>query len=203
MHRDCVQQHRWDTAKAKCLGGLEIDARRDSGVPVGRKALHQSIFQQSVRSLNVKMGMVRPTRESCTRTKMTIISIVDDDRIVREAMADLLRSLGYEATTFESAEDFLESCNLAQTSCLITDLHMPGLDGLELQSRLIAQGHQTPIIFITAYPEERFRKRAMNAGAAGFLNKPFTEDALINCVESALNSSTSSSRHKPAAHPGK
>src|ERR1700751_1245802 len=135
------------------------------------------------------MGMVRPIRESCIRIKMTIISIVDDDRIVREALADLLRSLGYEATTFESAEDFLESRSLAQTSCLITDLHMPGLDGLELQSRLIAQGHQTPIIFVTAYPEEQFRKRAMNAGAVGFLSKPLIEDVLIHCVETALNGS--------------
>jgi FixJ family two-component response regulator len=124
------------------------------------------------------------------RTKMTIISIVDDDCGVREAMANLLRSLGYEVTTFDSAEDFLESGRLGRTSCLITDLHMPDLDGLELQSRLIAQGHQTPVIFVTAYPEERFRKRAMNAGAVGFLSKPLIEDALIHCVESALNGST-------------
>jgi FixJ family two-component response regulator len=74
------------------------------------------------------------------------------------------------------------------TSCLITDLHMPGLDGLDLQSRLIVQGHHTPMIFVTASPEERFRKRAINAGAVGFLSKPFTEDALIHCVETALAS---------------
>jgi FixJ family two-component response regulator len=120
---------------------------------------------------------------------MKIIAIVDDDCIVREAMADLLQSLGYEVTTFESAEHFLESASLTETSCLITDLHMPGLDGLELQSRLIAQGNPTPVIFVTAFPEERFRKRAMNAGAVGFLSKPFAEDALINCVEAALTGS--------------
>ena len=121
---------------------------------------------------------------------MAIISIIDDDCIVREAMADLLQSLGYDARTFESAEDFLESGSLAETSCLITDLHMPGLDGLELQSRLIAQGQPTPVTFVTAFPEERFRKRAMNAGAVGFLSKPFSEDSLINCVETALSVAT-------------
>ena len=119
---------------------------------------------------------------------MKVISIIDDDRIVREAIADLLQSLGYEVTTFESAEDFLESGSLTHTSCVITDLNMPGLDGLELQSRLIAQGHPTPVIFVTAFPEERFRKRATDAGALGFLSKPFTEDALVHCMETALAS---------------
>jgi FixJ family two-component response regulator len=117
---------------------------------------------------------------------MTIVSIIDDNPIVREATADLIESLGYEVKTFESAEYFLESGFLAETCCLITDLQMPGLDGLELQTRLIAQGHATPVIFVTAFPEERFRQRAMTAGALGFLSKPFTEDALIRCVESAL-----------------
>jgi FixJ family two-component response regulator len=119
---------------------------------------------------------------------MTIISIIDDECIVREALADLLQSLGYDARIFESAEDFLESGSLAETSCLITDLQMPGLDGLELQNRLIAQGHATPVIFVTASSEERFRKRATDAGALGFLSKPFTEDALVHCMETALAS---------------
>jgi FixJ family two-component response regulator len=121
---------------------------------------------------------------------MPIVSIIDDDPIVREATADLLQSLGYEAKPFESAEHFLESGALAETSCLITDLQMPGLNGLELQTRLIAQGHSIPVIFVTAFPEERFRNRAMNAGALAFLSKPFAEDSLIKCVESALNQSS-------------
>ena len=125
--------------------------------------------------------------ESCTSTKMAIVSIIDDDPIVREGTADLLQSLGYDVATFESAEHFLESGRLVETSCLITDLQMPGLSGLELQSRLTAQGHAPPVIFITAFPEEKFRQRAMNAGARGFLSKPFTEATLIKCMESALN----------------
>ena len=125
---------------------------------------------------------MRRVLESCTKIKMTIISIVDDDPIVREAIADLLQSLGYEVKTFASTEHFFESGTLGETSCLITDLQMPGLGGLELQTRLIAQGHATPVIFVTAFPEERFRQRAMNAGAFGFLSKPFAEDALIKCL---------------------
>ena len=118
---------------------------------------------------------------------MTPISIIDDDPIVREAIADLVQSLGYEAATFDSAEQFLESGAVAETSCLITDLQMPGQSGLELQKQLLAEGHHTPVIFVTAFPEEKFRRRAMDAGAVGFLSKPFDDEALISCVETALN----------------
>ena len=120
------------------------------------------------------------------RRPMTV-SIIDDDQTVREATGDLVQSLGYEVATFESAERFLESGRLAETSCLITDLQMPGLSGLDLQGRLIAEGQRIPVIFITAFPEERFRRRAMNAGAVGFLSKPFDEEALIDCLDTALN----------------
>ena len=118
---------------------------------------------------------------------MTMISIVDDNRFVREAMGDLVQSLGYEAATFDSAEHFLQSGRLAETSCLFTDLQMPGLSGLALQSHLLAEGHRTPVIFITAVPEAKFRSRAKNAGAVGFLSKPFDEESLINCLDTALN----------------
>jgi FixJ family two-component response regulator len=120
---------------------------------------------------------------------MKVISIIDDDCIVRGAIADLLQSVGYEVTSFGSAEEFLGSGNLTEASCVITDLNMPSIDGLELQSRLAAQGYSIPLIFVTAFPEEKFRKRAMHAGAVGFLSKPFVEDALINCLERALNGS--------------
>jgi len=117
---------------------------------------------------------------------MKMISIIDDDHFARDAIGDLVQSLGYDVATFESAERFLESGRLAETSCLITDLHMPGLDGLELQSRLVADGDCTPVIFVTAFPEEKFRERAISAGAVGFLSKPFDESSLIHCLETAL-----------------
>ena len=119
---------------------------------------------------------------------MATISIIDDDPIVREAIADLVQSLGYEAATFESAEQFLASGAVAETSCLITDLQMPGQSGLELQKQLLAEGHRTPVIFVTAFPEEKFRNRAMTAGAVAFLSKPFRDDTLIDCVKNTLNS---------------
>ena len=118
-----------------------------------------------------------------------MISIVDDDDFVRESLRDLIESLGYEVATFESAEWFLEAECLAETSCLITDLRMPGLSGLDLQDRLTADGHRIPVILVTAFSDEKFQVRAMRAGAVGFLSKPFDESSLISCLESALSPS--------------
>src|SRR5882672_8487106 len=94
-----------------------------------------------------------------------LISIVDDDNSIREATKGLVRSLGYRAAAFASAEEFLRSGSVDETSCLITDVRMPGLGGIELQQRLIAQGHPVPTIFITAFPEESARRSALAAGA--------------------------------------
>jgi len=118
-----------------------------------------------------------------------MISIVDDDISVRESLRDLIESLGYEVATFESAERFLEAACIPETSCVITDLQMPGLSGLDLQSRLIVDGQYIPVIFVTAFPDEKFRVRAMRAGAVGFLSKPFDERSLISCLGSALSPS--------------
>ena len=115
-----------------------------------------------------------------------MIAIVDDDEALREAMKSLVRSLGYGVSTFGSAEEFLNSERISDTSCLITDLHMPGLSGLDLQDLLIAQGHRFPIIFLTAYSDENVRIRAMKAGAVGFLSKPCNDDHLLGCIEKAL-----------------
>ena len=114
------------------------------------------------------------------------ISIVDDDEAVREGIERLMQSHGYNARTFASAEEFLNSGEIHDTSCLITDLQMPGLSGIDLQDRLIAQGHRFPIIFITAYPEESVRARAMKAGAVGFLSKPFNVEHLVGFIGKAL-----------------
>ena len=111
------------------------------------------------------------------------IAIVDDDEALREAMECFVQSLGHNVSTFGSAEEFLNSEQISRTSCLVTDLHMPGLSGLDLQDRLIAQGYRFPIIFITGYPDENARVRAMKAGAIAFLSKPFNADHLISYLD--------------------
>jgi FixJ family two-component response regulator len=115
-----------------------------------------------------------------------VISIVDDDDSMREATKGFIRSLGYVAATFASAEDFLRSGCLHDTACLITDVQMPGMSGIELQNRLIAEGNHLPVIFITAFPETRARAQALSAGAFGYLSKPFNDQTLIDCLDRAL-----------------
>jgi FixJ family two-component response regulator len=119
--------------------------------------------------------------------KVPMISIVDDDRSLREATKGLVRSFGYGADAFASAEEFLQSDRVNDTSCLILDVNMPGLSGIELQRQLIEQGNRMPIIFITAIPEETTRAKALDAGAVGFLSKPFREEWLIDRLDVALN----------------
>jgi FixJ family two-component response regulator len=120
---------------------------------------------------------------------VALITIVDDDEEMREATKGLLRSLGYQAAAFSSAEEFLQSDSLDDTACLIADVQMPGLSGIDLRGRLIARGVKMPTIFITAFPEEGTRTRAMTAGAVGYLGKPFSEESLLRCLDSALGSS--------------
>ena len=122
--------------------------------------------------------------------KIPLISIVDDDQSFRDATRRLLKSIGYRADTFASAEEFLQSDRVKDTSCLILDVNMPGLGGIELQRQLVAQGNFTPIIFITAVPEERTQAKAIKAGAVGFLSKPFKEECLIDHLNVALKGCT-------------
>ena len=117
---------------------------------------------------------------------LVLIAIVDDEEPVRDATKRLVRSMGYHASTFASADEFLKSEQIQDTSCLITDVQMPGLSGIDLQNRLVARGHGIPIIFMTAYPDDKVRARAIKAGAVCFLNKPFIEDHFIGCIERAL-----------------
>ena len=117
-----------------------------------------------------------------------LISIVDDDALARDGIRELIESLGYETITFTSAEHFLRSDVIAETKSLITDMQMPGLSGLELQEALRSQGYQTPVIVITAYPNEKHRTRALANGAVGFLSKPFDEKSLIECLATAIKS---------------
>jgi FixJ family two-component response regulator len=115
-----------------------------------------------------------------------LISIVDDDESVREALVSLMQSHGYAAEAFESGATFLNSTQVQTTGCLIADMHMPGMTGLELLSRLVAAGLPTPTILITARHDESVRVRALRDGVACYLPKPFAEDELLRCIRSAL-----------------
>ena len=115
-----------------------------------------------------------------------LISIVDDDQLVREAIRGLMKSMGFRVQVFSSAEEFLSSRDLRRTSCLIADMQMPKMSGLELHRHLSASGKPIPTILITAYIDDSVRERALSAGVTGYLYKPFKEDDLLACVSSAL-----------------
>jgi FixJ family two-component response regulator len=114
------------------------------------------------------------------------IAVVDDDDSVRAATNKLLRLLGYTTAAFASAEDFLKSGRVKDVACLITDVQMPGMDGVELQRRLLSIGNRMPVIFVTAFPQEDIRDCVMERGAVGYLTKPLREESLIACLDRAL-----------------
>jgi len=115
-----------------------------------------------------------------------VICIIDDDPWARSGLEELVLALGFPARTFESAEQFVQADVIPDAKCVITDVEMPGLSGLDLQSRLRGAGHRTPVIFVTAYPNENYRARAFAGGAVGFLTKPFDDRLLIDCLERAM-----------------
>ncbi|PYX23876.1 MAG: two-component system response regulator [Acidobacteria bacterium] len=115
-----------------------------------------------------------------------LLSVVDDDDSLREATGRFMRSLDFTVELFRSAEEFLKSSRLQEVSCLVLDVQLPGMSGLQLQSHLAERGYRIPIIFITASPNEGTRARALDAGAVDFLPKPFTEQALLKGIRSAL-----------------
>jgi FixJ family two-component response regulator len=119
-------------------------------------------------------------------SKIPVIAVVDDDTAVRAGIDSLIRSLGFMVCLFASAEEFLDSDCLGKADCLITDVQMPQMSGLQLHEHLTAQGMQIPTIFITAFPEESIRRRAMTGSAVGFLAKPFVAQLLIDCIESTF-----------------
>jgi FixJ family two-component response regulator len=115
-----------------------------------------------------------------------LIAIVDDDESMRDAIEGLMRVLGFPVKTFASPHDFLRSPDFQRTACLVADINMPGMSGVELHQHLVASGMSIPTILITAYPDDNVRTRALRAGVFGYLKKPFVEDDLIACVRSAL-----------------
>lgn len=123
------------------------------------------------------------TRES-TVTTQPVVSVIDDNASVRKALKRLIGSAGFDVSTFASAQDFLD--RRPASGCIILDVTMPGMDGLELQDHLNATGSTEPIVFITAYDDESARTRAIDAGAAGFLEKPFDDVELLDAIQKAL-----------------
>jgi FixJ family two-component response regulator len=124
--------------------------------------------------------------ELAVQNKPPLIAIVDDDESVREATKALMRSTGLVAEAFSSAEEFLRSPHLGRTACLVADVHMPGMSGLDLHRQVSTLSQRIPTILITAYPNDTVRARALSAGAIGYLVKPFSEDDLLNCIRSVL-----------------
>ena len=118
----------------------------------------------------------------------SLISVVEDDQFFRESMRRLMRSLGYSVEVFPSAVDFLASPRLVETACLIADVHMPAMTGLELYRHLIAAGYAIPTILMTAYPDDDVRARALNDGVICYLRKPVDEKRLMRCLRAALQS---------------
>ena len=117
----------------------------------------------------------------------SLVSVVEDDQFFRELMRRLMRSLGYSVEAFPSAADFLASPLLVETACLIADVHMPAMTGLELHRQLIAEGHAIPTILVTAYPDDDVRARALNEGVVCYLRKPVDEKHLMRCLRAALH----------------
>jgi FixJ family two-component response regulator len=118
-----------------------------------------------------------------------LISIVDDDDALRNSLDDLIRSIGFQTQGFRSAEEFLSSNQVRDAACLILDVRMPGMSGLDLQRQIVAGNWRIPIIFITSHVDDVARQRALDAGAVAFLYKPFREEELLNAIDAVLKHS--------------
>jgi len=140
-----------------------------------------------------KLNALFPRQERPVLSTLSVISVIDDDASVRAATDNLLSSHGYMVHTFASAEDFLQSAHPGDASCVVADVQMSGMSGLDLLTHVRTRGDDVPFIFITAFPDESVRARALRAGAIGFLAKPFAGPVLIGCIETALN------RHRGSA----
>jgi FixJ family two-component response regulator len=140
-----------------------------------------------MRQCTVGIGRVgHVSGEEVTLAANRIVAIVDDDEAVRTATVSLVRSLGHDVRSFASAEDFLRHGDDEGIDCLVTDVHMPGIDGTALHRHLIARGRTYPVVFMTGYPDDAMRDSVMAAGAFCYLGKPFSGDELVACLERAL-----------------
>lgn len=132
---------------------------------------------------SLKYGFTSDNR-GCADAKL--VSVVDDDDRCRHGMNAYIESCGYKCSTFRSAEEYLLADAVHKTACLVLDVQLPGIKGPDLQDRLIADGHRTPIIFVTGFLDERTKDRVLQAGAVGYLTKPCCEKTLSGCLEKAL-----------------
>jgi FixJ family two-component response regulator len=139
------------------------------------------------------LGAERFAKAAMPRRRL--ISIVEDDQPFRESMRNLITSLGYTVEAFPSAANFLQSPLLAETACLVADVQMPGMTGVELHRKLVDAGYAIPTILVTAYPDEVVRKRALKNGVVCYLSKPVDDDHLERCLHSALQSGRSSEQN--------
>jgi FixJ family two-component response regulator len=143
--------------------------------------------------MQARKSSARAERERCLETAMstrTLISIVDDDEPYRDSMRKLIMLFGYTVETFASAADFLASPHLPDTACLVADVHMPGITGVELHRHLVDAGYAIPTILVTAYPDEAVRDQALRDGVVCYLSKPVDDDHLERCLRSALRPRT-------------
>jgi CheY-like chemotaxis protein len=157
----------------------------DSTVAQARRAESEALSEYS-NVLRVFAELVVHGKLPEEQTKPDMVAVIDDDKSVRNSVKTLLRSAGYRVATFESAEAFLESHVAMETACLILDVRMPGMGGLELQARLGEENSSVPIIFITAHDDGSLRQQAIQAGAVEMLHKPFAPNALLATVGTAL-----------------
>jgi len=144
-------------------------------------------YERIIEARSEHMHFDRMKMAAAHEKQKSLISIVDDEACVRESLSSLMRSMGYHATEHASAEDFLALGRRDETACLILDVRMPGMGGLELQRRLAETGCQTPIVFLSARASEHEKRRALRAGATDFLSKPVNEDALLHAIRAALD----------------
>ena len=162
-----------------------------TGIGIARGAFFDAGYGMRIRARQYCRGRPYGGRERIAGSRMptaSLISIVEDDRYFRESMRRLMSSLGYTVQAFPSAADFLSSPCLLETACLIADVHMPAMTGIELYRRLIDTGYAIPTILVTAYPNDVDRARALNDGVVCYLRKPVDEKHLIRCLRGALGS---------------
>lgn len=162
----------------------EAGGKLEYNSALGRIEAESSYYSASVFTVGVACSA--DAGVLMNRDSVAVIAIVDDDEAVRTATASLVRSIGYVARTFASGEEFLRALEDGEPSCLIADVQMPVMDGVELQETIVSSGRSFPIIFMTAFPDEATRQRVMTAGAFCYLNKPSDGETIIQCIENAL-----------------